>query len=418
MQSMNRTLTLCIILVMACSGCQPDSPTKQVTAKTPPSGSQPTTEVVATSTAISTVGSTQPPTPTTSGLGSFESTTPVEGYGDFPLTAVAASDYGAGQMVLYRVKGDAGVPLLTLPLTLTVGARIEPQLSPDGQRVALVTTDESGGTTLWSGPFDDDAVSAIQPLFTGSSVSSFSVTGLAWSRAGELWFSTAGFAPGGLMNAGELWRLSPGTGVESVGQGAFNRLLGFTAEANTVWVARRLNDAAEWRAEGWGRYDIRSQVVEPVTFTAAGDHAFYFWLDVVSVDEGSRAVSLYSESGRGITILSAPAQILSLDSATGQVDSLWTLPEGSLGVSEPVWEPGATSRFAVEDQGWITIVDGHTGTSTRVHSAIGRLLTWSPQGLVVLDDNTLVLRLLTPDGLIVGELALIQSHPGSPHGQQ
>lgn len=117
------------------------------------------------------------------------------------------------------------------------------------------------------------------------------------------------------------------------------------------------------------------------------------------------------------------SSILSLKHLAGlrhdqiRVDSLWTVPEGSLGVSEPVWEPGATGRFAVEDQGWITIVDGHTGTSTRIHSTLGRLLAWSPQGLVVLDENTLVLRLLSTDGLVIGELTLVQSHAGSPHGR-
>lgn len=332
------------------------------------------------------------------------------GYGDFPRMAVAVLDHRAGQLALFRVERDGATLLFAQPEAL--GASVEPVVSPDGRRVALITTDLAGGTTLWSGPFDGTGPGQFEPVLTGTPISGFGVTGALWSENGDLLFSTAGPAPGGLMNAGLLWRHSADVGVQPLGSGAFHRLLGPTDDPDVVFVARRLNEQAEWLTEGWARFSLATHELEPLVFTAAGDRAFYLWLDVATI-AGPRAVTLYSEGGRGSTVFTAPATILSLDPATNMVAELWAVPPGALGVGQPVWEPGATWRFALELDGEIMVVDGRTGAAEQIHSPLGRILAWAPQGLVVLDDHTLRLRLLSLSGLVIGEIDLAAGVPSA-----
>jgi len=321
-------------------------------------------------------------------------------------------------LVVYRVHHDSATRIFSLPIRYAVGDRVQPTLSPDLARVAFITTDESGGARLWVGPLEASPTQPIEPVFTGAPVSSFAITGLQWLPDGHLILSTAGLSAGGLLDAGTLWQLDDAGGARQLGQGAFHRILGLTHDPNLIMVARRLSEGAEQRSEGWGLFHLSTQTLEALTFTAEGERAFYLWQEVVAQADGTvRAVTLYIDNAQDTPRPEAPARVLSLEPGTGEVSELWSVPAGSHDVGPPVWEPGATGRFAVASSEGVIIVDASTGTAQRIHSPMGRLLTWAPQGIVTIDDKTHQLRLLTREGLVIGEIDLSTGGPDPEHAR-
>lgn len=322
----------------------------------------------------------------------------VLGTGEFPRFSIVAENVISGYSTVYAVERDRAVPLERLPTAETMGHRSRTSLSPTGDRVAVLTENVAGNTTLWLGA-SSGTTGSLTVVDQGFYAQDRRITGFTWISDRSIVYSIANLSEG--QDTGFLLHYDVGQDVRQIASGAFHRLVGLSADGQKAFVTHRRSYGAGWPDEVWAVLDLQTGSMSDyphmgVDSTLGFSEFAVFWIPGAH----TRLLSVASDTIRGASALSLETSVLVSDPDT---QTSWALQLPSeqplLFAGAFVWHQEANEEFAFVMNGAL-----YGANASRDVRLIARLegsepIMWTAAGIVLWNPDTLDLQLINDSGV-------------------
>jgi len=330
---------------------------------------------------------------------------PVFGTGEFPRLSIVAENVVSGYATVYVVEGDQAVPLDRFPTAETMGHRSRTSLSPSGDRVAVLTENVAGTTTLWLGP-SSGTTGSLTAVDQGIYAQDRRITGFAWISDRSIVYSIANLLEG--QDSGLLLQSDVGQEVRQIASGAFYRLVGLSADGQKAFVTRRRSYDAGWPDEVWAVLDLHTGSMSDYPLlsddrTLGFSEFGVFWI----LGAHTRLLSVASDTMRGTSALSPETSVLVSNPDTQTTRTLQVSSEQPLlSVGAFVWHQDSDEEFAFVVNG--SLYAANASRDVRVIAPLegSEPIMWTAAGIVLWNPESLELRLISDSGVPQGKIRL------------
>ncbi|MCX6049673.1 MAG: C39 family peptidase [Chloroflexi bacterium] len=353
---------------------------------------------------------------------------PIKGTGDFPRFSLVYQLPASDQQWLFLVEHDTATPLASLPECAGGVCGAEQRMSPDGQFIAVRTSDGNIVNLHIISTKDGSLVNLERWVATEPNATSVgAVTSFAWTDTNELlyarvlWPSRADQQAAFQANTplppirGEVWRATTdGQKPALLAQGPINRVLGSSRDGKNLYVTTFVPGFEGWGSEAFAYVDLDSGKLENVWFNDAINHPYAYSIRTVNGADGqAKILATYVEQTPGRTVFNSTQKLLLFDPATRTTQTLWETDaqskrgpaDCSFGISETIYKPGARG-FLFNCRAGLFRADSANPESVPVElkTLRGQPLLWHEKGIVAFDKATGRLILTDENDQLIGQI--------------